>query len=245
MKIKYLIPVVLFLFLGSICLAAGEESTTQIVQANIHYQNKEYQAAAKIYEHLIDEGYKNGHLYYNLGNTYFRLGQMGPAILNYLKAKSLIPRDKDLDANLKTAYQETIDHLEAKQNDWLFWVEDFSRNELIQFLIITNLLFWLAMTGRLFFNTGFFDFARKTLLGLLILATVTVGARYYLDTHSLTGVVLEKTVDVKSNPVSDTITLFQLHEGAVADILEKKDNWYKIELPDDKRGWVRKEAIGT
>lgn len=243
MKLNFLVSVAMLFFFASICIA--EDFTAQIAQANIHYQNKDYQAAANIYENLIDEGYKNGHLYYNLGNTYFRMGQMGPAILNYLKAKSLIPRDKDLDANIRTAYQETVDHLEAKQNNWLSWLEDFSWNELIQFLIVTNLFFWLAMTGRLFFSTGFFDLARKTMLALLLLAIVSIGARYYLNTHSLTGVVLEKTVDVKSNPGSDTVTLFQLHEGATAGILEKKDDWYKIELPDNKMGWVRKKTIGT
>lgn len=230
-----------------IAWANSADPATEITQANIHYQNKQYIEAIKIYEQLIAEGNKNGHLYYNLGNAHFRLGEIGPAIHCYIKAKTLIPRDKDLDANLKSAILETIDQLEGKQANNIFplWLNDFNLQEIIRALVIINLLFWTALTGWNYFRTGFYDLARKTLLSLLILATIASAAKYYSDTHNIAGVILAKSVDIKSTPESDNVTLFQLHEGAVISIIEKREDWYKIELPEDKAGWIKKESIGT
>ena len=235
---------ILSLIFASPCLAGGNDFATQVTQANLHYQNKQYEEAAKAYEALIAEGYKNGHLYYNLGNAYYRLGQMGASILNYTRAKSLIPRDKDLEANLKSAYQETSDHLEGKESILLFWLDNFNQVEIVHALVVAGILFWLTMIARLFFRAAAWDIARNTTLCLLLFTTISAGAKYYWDTNNPTAVVLAKTIDVKSAPGADGITLFQLHEGAVASIAEEKDDWYKIELPDDKKGWVKKDALG-
>ena len=230
----------------SICQADISDFAQQITEANIYYQNKQYPMAAKTYEDLVNKGYKDGYLYYNLGNTYYRLGQMGPAILNYLRAKSLIPRDKDLEANLKSAYLETMDHLEGKQsnNIFLFWLDDFNQVETIQALVLSSLIFWITMIFQLFFKTGFWSIARSAMLCLLLLTAISAGAKHYWSANNLACVVLAKTIEVKSLPGSDSVTLYQLHEGAVLSVLETKDDWYKVELPDDKRGWVKKESVG-
>src|SRR4029077_19623718 len=45
-------------------------------------------------------GHESGPVYFNLGNAYFRAGNPGRAILNYERARRLMPRDPDLHANL-------------------------------------------------------------------------------------------------------------------------------------------------
>jgi tetratricopeptide (TPR) repeat protein len=238
---------ILTLAFASVCLADNTDFATEITQANIHYTNKQYQEAVKAYEELINKGYKSGHLYYNLGNAYYRLGRMGPAILNYLRAKPLIPRDKDLEANLKSSYMETIDHLEEKpsKNIFLFWLDDVNEIEAIEALVGASLLFWLTMAFQLFFKTGFCRLARNATLCLLLAAIISLGAKHYGTMNHQTCVVLANTVDVKSSPGADGVTLFQLHEGAVASIAERKDDWYQIELPDDKKGWIKKDSVGV
>lgn len=245
MKKLFFMTALILLIAQNTVWANNIDVATEITQANIHYQNKQYNEAIKIYDRLLAGGYANGHLYYNLGNAHFRLGETGQAIYNYLQAKTLIPRDKDLDANLKSAFQETTDHLEEKNaNNILFiWLSDFNLQESIQALAMINLIFWIALAGWIYFRTGFWDLARKTLLCLLVLAALTAVAKYHANTHSITGVVLAKTADIKSTPEPDNVTLFQLHEGAVVSIIEKKDDWYKIELPDEKKGWIKKEAL--
>ena len=41
-----------------------------------------YRQSAEAYEALIAQGAHNGKIYYNLGNTYYRLGDLGRAILS-------------------------------------------------------------------------------------------------------------------------------------------------------------------
>ena len=91
--------------------AQKKDISSQIILANELYHEKNYQGAADIFEKLIDQGETNGYLYYNLGNTYMRLGNTGSAILNYVRARALLPRNESLDANLRYAVNQTQDQL--------------------------------------------------------------------------------------------------------------------------------------
>lgn len=92
-------------------LTLAENFTGEVAIANDLYAKNKFQAAADTYESLIQKGFNNGYLYYNLGNTYVRMGKFGPAILNYVRAQKLIPRDENLQANLSFAIQQTSDKL--------------------------------------------------------------------------------------------------------------------------------------
>src|SRR5690554_7793015 len=51
-------------------------------------------------------------LYYNLGNAYYRLNQIGPSIYYYEKALQLAPNDADIKNNLAFAENARIDAIE-------------------------------------------------------------------------------------------------------------------------------------
>ena len=103
-----------FFLIGLIChtpASLAEVFATEVATANDLYAKSEFQQAADSYESLIQRGINNGYLYYNLGNTYIRLGKIGPAILNYMNAQKLIPRNENLQANLNFAIQQTRDKI--------------------------------------------------------------------------------------------------------------------------------------
>ena len=68
------------------------------------YQAEQYDSAAAVYQGLLDEGTEAFELYYNAGNAYFKAGDIGPAILNFERAKKLQPRNPDVQYNLELAY---------------------------------------------------------------------------------------------------------------------------------------------
>jgi len=70
--------------------------------ANQLYNAEKFTEAASSYEKIEP---KTAHVYYNLGNAWFRLNRLGPAVLNYERARKLAPRDPDILANLKFAQQ--------------------------------------------------------------------------------------------------------------------------------------------
>lgn len=228
---------------------SGSQTSDKINQANSLYQNGQYQQAADIYESLLAGKVKNGHLHYNLGNTYIRMDKKGKAILAYLKAKSLLPRDEDVQANLNYAIHETVDKLDwnrsVNRRPLFFWIDDVTFEEHLMILLTVNLVFWLAMGIWIGQRNRVMDVSRKFLLGALLLILATTGFRWQLESHWNYGVVLQEKIQILSEPNKDRIALFELHEGAVVKIEEEKNYWYKITLPNGETGWVPMDAIAT
>ena len=73
-------------------LAQETSATDLMTRANERYERGEYAEAAQQYEALIDLGYSDTALYFNLGNAYLESGDLGRAILNYMRARELSPR---------------------------------------------------------------------------------------------------------------------------------------------------------
>lgn len=92
---------------------ANQDPEQLFSQANEMYKNKDFKKkAAEMYELVEKQDLSSPALYYNLGNSYFRLGNMPKAILNYERAKKLSPDDEDLKHNLKIANLSVTDKIE-------------------------------------------------------------------------------------------------------------------------------------
>jgi len=96
----FIFAVLAVFFLKEAC-ALNEQSQADsfFYQANIAYQTGKYDAAVENYEKIILLGEESGNLYYNLGNSYFKKGELGKAVLNYERAGFFMPNDSDLKAN--------------------------------------------------------------------------------------------------------------------------------------------------
>ena len=68
----------------------------------------DYASAIQIYEALLKEG-EAAEVYYNLGNSYYKAGDIAKAILNYERALLIQPGNADIRANLEIARAKTID----------------------------------------------------------------------------------------------------------------------------------------
>jgi tetratricopeptide (TPR) repeat protein len=86
---------------------------------------QEYRESAALLESLLADGYRNGAVYYNLGNAYFRAGEFGRSIAAYRKARPYRPRDPYLEANLRQALSVAPGRLPESPPPWwthvLFW----------------------------------------------------------------------------------------------------------------------------
>src|SRR5579871_2570851 len=75
--------------------------TSGFVSANKLYEEGKFSDAASAYETLIQGGTVSSALYFNLGNAYFKSGQLGRAVAAYRDAQRLSPRDPEVRANLQ------------------------------------------------------------------------------------------------------------------------------------------------
>ena len=110
LPIVTLLTLACFLMLPALGILAQEPSSTDLMAAaNGRYERGEFAEAAQQYENLIAMGYEDTALYYNLGNAYLEGGDPGRAILNYLRAEELSPRNPNVRANLDLARSMTLD----------------------------------------------------------------------------------------------------------------------------------------
>ena len=82
-----LIAAVLLAALPLAAAAQGSGDLEAMTATNALYEDGLYEQAARSYQQLADKGYDDPALYYNLGNAYFKQGDLGRAILNYLRAE--------------------------------------------------------------------------------------------------------------------------------------------------------------
>ena len=101
------------LLCGITGFAAAQETSNDIAhifsKANALYEKRDYENALEEYKKILDQGVERGPIYYNIANTYFKLGKTGYAILFYRKAARLMPADSDLKSNLSYAQSLTDD----------------------------------------------------------------------------------------------------------------------------------------
>jgi len=237
---------IFFFSINSISAQVNHEQS-DISDANAFYQEEDYVAAEKIFKNLIAKGHVNGYLYYNLGNTYMRLGEIGPAIHNYLRAKLLLPRNEDIEANLKYAINKTVDRLDPPRRGFIqelcFWVEAASLNEYFQLSILLNILFWALSIGFLCLRSPIWKSLKTISMVALLFIFITTGIKYYLQSSQKLGVIIDQKIEAKSDTGVQNITLFELNEGAIIKVNEEDGTWVNISLDTGTNGWVPINSI--
>ena len=118
-RINYLLAL-LCLAVGLPVLHAGSWE-----DANAAFASGDYAQAAPLYEKLIERDGPAAARLFNLGNTYAKLNQPGPAVLSYERAALLAPRDADIRANLKLTRPANAATLQSPPPWWmapLYWL---------------------------------------------------------------------------------------------------------------------------
>ncbi len=236
-----------FLLLWTPVAWSSDSFHQTLAKANQDYEQGRYEEAREGYHQLLSQGSTSGHLHYNLGNAWFKEGDYAKAIDHYLKAQIRLPRNEDVRANLDMALRNTTDIWDGRRDSFasaiLFWLKDFNLREHLQALAILNLLFWMAAGIRLVSNNESLAKAHHVLIALLILGILSTGFRWDLEHNTQVAVVGEKTLDIFSGKGKSSEVILQLHEGAILPVLDEKESWIELELPNGKKGWGPAHAL--
>jgi tetratricopeptide (TPR) repeat protein len=224
-------------------------------RGNQLYQEGDFAAAADAYEAVLAAGFDSPDLHYNLGNAYFKIGELGPAILAWERALERAPGDADVAANLGLARSLTADVVEPLPRLWLvsvisWWVDLLPRG----LLIVTVAGAWLLATGATIARVLARGRKARRRAGWLAIAggvaVVVLGMNLAVRELGLArpdrAVILAEAVPVRSAPADDdNLTLFEVHEGTVVRIDQRAGEWAEIVLADGKVGWVRADVFGV
>jgi tetratricopeptide (TPR) repeat protein len=247
MKIKFLY-IILF-WSANTLFAQNIDSIFQ--KANENYRKGTYEQALVQY-HKIDslEAFSSD-LYYNMGNSYYKLNQIGSSIFYLEKALLTDPGHEDAKHNLIFANRMRLDKFEQlpkslfqkvneriiypfHYNTWA-WISVFfamlTATFFLRYYFTTN-----TIKKRLFFTSSIFS-----LLFFVVVLSFTFKAKYHNE-HYRFAVLFDSVVSVKSEPNHTASESFQLHEGTKVQILEDLDDWQKIRIPDGKVGWLLSET---
>ncbi|MEL6822500.1 MAG: tetratricopeptide repeat protein [Calditrichota bacterium] len=240
-----------FLFLP---LSAQSGSDYFFEQGNTAYRANDFAKALEWYNKILDTGYTGSALYYNIGNCYFKLEQVGPSILFYEKALRLAPGDEEIRFNLDLANSKVIDRIQQPPKLFIYrwWDSLVDAFSLGQLTWITAILFFLLIAfyavKLLLVDQLPESLIRYGLIALLVLTLFSVlllfsGANHYGSERD--AIVLVPRVNVLSAPGEQGNEVFVLHEGVKVWRSEQRGDWVRIELPDGKTGWIEADKIGV
>lgn len=240
--------ILLFAWLLPFSTFATDQAAEGIFEkGNKAYEKAKYEEAIKSYQQLIDEGYVSSALYYNLGNSHYRLGELPAAVLYYEKARKLSPGDEDIKLNLQLANSKIKDKFEVIPEFFLakWWnglVLMYSQDTWSGIAVAGILMGSILLVIYLFAidikikKSGFYAGIVIILLGLFGLLMAQLQQSYF-DTHQ-EAIVFGGTVHVKAGPADAEKTLVVIHEGTKLGIKSRKGNWASVVLPNGNEGWV-------
>lgn len=248
MKLKtyfLIIPAILF------CCFVQAESKMPLDlyhKANISYQKQDYASAISFYDQLIKLNYISPEVYYNLGNCWFKTGNISKAILNYERARKISPDDEDVNFNLKIASLKVVDKIETvPQVFYKRWINSISTampgNSWSIVFILGIWLLVAAIAGFLISRSTVIKKIAFILIlafaGLNVVFYILASRSYNISYEDKEAVVMAASVYVKSAPEEKGNDLFILHEGTRVAVLEQMNNWQKIRIANGTVGWMK------
>ena len=225
----------------------SNDYSTTYKQANEQYKKGQYQEAIKLYSQILGGGYQSEAVYFNLGNAYFKSGDVPSALLYYEKAHKLAPGDDDVNFNIYFANSKTTDKVEPAPE---FFVTQWWHSIILFFslgtLSVLSILCFIVGSGLLvvylFINAvtlkkmSFFAGITLLFLGLVFIFISNRQEHYFNDHHQ--AIIFSGSVNVRSGPGDQAATLFVLHDGTKVSILDTNNGWIKVQLANGNEGWI-------
>jgi len=221
-------------------------------EGNTFYKVEDYNRAMGVYLAIEEKGIESSDLYYNLGNCYYKLNKVAPAIYYYEKALKLDPANEDALHNLTFAKRMTLDVIEDLPKTFF---QRFSENVIQKYAFDTwaliaviasflaSLLFLLyhfsgsSKMKLLFFNTTIFS------VFVMLVSVFFAYDNYDTVQKNRTAIIFATKTEVKNAPTTSSEEVFELHEGTKVIILDELDNWKKIKIADGKVGWIYQDDL--
>lgn len=240
----------LSLLFGSFSYAQTPEDLFS--KANDFYKNGQYSKAIQLYLNIEKQGMESDDLFFNLGNSYYKLNKVAPSIYYYEKALKLNPIHEDASINLAFAKRMTIDIVEDLPKSFLqrfssaviqkltydTWaILGVIASFLAAFLFLMYYFSYSPKQKIFYFNTTIFMFF------VMIIMVVFAFSNYDITQKSRSAIVFSLKSDIKNSPSIDGEEVFELHEGTKVYILDELSNWKKIILADGKIGWINAADI--
>ena len=231
---------------------ANSQNEALFNSATDAYNEGDYEKAIALYDQIIDQGEHSAALYFNLGNSYYKLNQIAPSIYYYEKALLLKPEDSEIKTNLSYAQNMTLDAIEVLPETGISKIYQritgrMSFDQWAFTSVVFMVLFVLAYLAFYFLRYAtqkrIAFISSLTFLMVSAISLIFAFMQYTQFSAEQPAIVFSEEVSVKSEPNERSGEAFLLHEGTKVNVLEQLKGYQKIQLVDGKTGWVPSEDI--
>lgn len=210
--------------------------------ANQDYANQDYSLAIDKYQNILSSEIESSELYYNLGNSYYRINEIHQAIYNYEKSLKLNPNFTEAKENLELCNLLLIDKIDKmpelfyktyyKKLKKLFPKKWWKTTSLI--LIWSFIIIYLI---KIITNRNF-NFLQNIILVFSLLFFVIYHDISNDSLENKEAIIFSQVIDIMSAPSEKANKLFTLHIGTKVKIKDQIENWVNISLDNGNKGWV-------
>jgi len=231
-------------------IAAGPETPSALFyRASALYGEERYAEAAAVYEKILAAGVESAPVYFDLGNAWFKTGDVGRAVLAYERALRLAPGDPDLAANVAYARELASDVADEPIAARLLvpLASRASTDTLLVAAAVAWWVLWLALAvGPLlpgFARAPRFLVAAATLA--LVVSATSGGYRWSTIDHPTYAVVVASAdATVRYEPNANAKPHFAAKPGTVLRVDGEQKGWSQVVGRDRRRGWIESSALG-
>ncbi len=251
MKARFFFTLCLLIGLVNLALAQTNEEIINEAHTLFHQASDEksaekaedlYRQALLRYEQ-VQRNQPSARLAYNIGNTYYRLGDLGRALVNYRKAEKEMVGDANLQHNLTFVRSERQDQFVKAENDSSFASLNLHRSMPLslrtQIFLGLYVAFWLTATLLYLKKIPKPTWIPATLLLATLVASTSVGLDK-VKPPIKEGVVVASEIMARQGDGRNYQPAFAtpLHSGTEFTLIKKQGYWFHIELADGRRCWI-------
>ena len=260
-NMKTLVIGIMTLLGSSVCVPL-QAATVTAVQADSAYAQERYHDALKAYQLMAEQQGTSAELYYNMGNTYYKINDCAYAILCYERSLLLDPTSRDTRENLEFVRQKLKLPVATGSRSFVtqvaqsvaFW---FSGNGWAVMAAILFVLCLLAVALYVFAvqvkwrKVGFFS-----AIALLALSALALTCSLYLRNraaNSHAAIVMTQSASLSNAPRApqDNEEAFKLPQGSKVEITDSvttgaadgSGKWYHVESTNGRTAWINGNDI--
>jgi tetratricopeptide (TPR) repeat protein len=248
MNIKHLYIAFIFLYSG----LSAQAPDVLFDQGNKAYNLSAYEEAITNYKLVLEAELHSSELYFNLANSYYKIGEVGESVFYFEKAKLLDPDNKDIQTNLQFAQNMSLDAIEFLPKSLLSELIDsvtslFSVDNWSKILIVISYLLSLLFVLYLLNKSTFWKRLYFSSFCLLLIIFFTIFSLTYSQDKEITnqrsGIIFDTQINIWGEPNERSEVLFVLHEGTKVEVIDALGTWNKIKIVNGSEGWVESSSL--
>lgn len=228
----------------SVASASPAKNWTRI--GDSAYSKQLFDSALSSYRQAAKEEPVSSELLYKLGNTYYRLGQTGDAVLSFEKALRIQPDFSPASENLRIIQDSLMPAADASDVFFLRWWKGLTRPHYGNIWAVLAILFFCIPLLLLSWSRWRkveipWLWPQWTISGFFLSVLFAVLALSSLNRPDLgTAVVMRPDAPFRSGGKAATVSL---PEGLVVRILREDKNGLLVSLADGRQGTIQPSDI--